>query len=739
MLPSFSEILSFTKALDEHELKPMITLVRYGVIPTLNDKTLLGKIPDTLFRKLFNPPDNSDDLTLTPTGQKIFTIIIRPLLSSSVISSVLARIPSTAYIENAIWASASKELSVMESMPRKPEIDWNHFFNPYKRLWKVTEECDPNPTMHQTIIRGLYRLRDNIEHSLIWPYSTTRGISLNSARQYEALFQYHQKPWMRDAKDFERPVSSRDVVSAFLHYGQWVSGDCEMKQRWYPAHLVPRTYFAQGGDAIRVSAYLRDFFNDVCDTFIPTNRYARVDASRLVTYRDGYFFIYDLTSFTSMFHEQKAFLKELGDFFHGVIVFQITTGLELSPADLGSLIHEYTSVINDNPRYQLNDRLFSLTGSSPVLIHNVAGFLGVPGNLATCTFPHGILLAQHTESTQNQSCAGDDGNIGCHDERQEARISKSIRRLGLFQTDKSSKTKNSEAASYLKRRFLQTGRTGSLIERVEYLILSVVHSMNTQDPRYPSLSKDKSKLRASVAASTCSMVRRLYQYTHGTYLDGEKEYILEFLQYVYKHVDLPQGGQLRGMFLDEADRNRIVHGAVVFPLKVDYLEDDPDLLFSEQFTPWVVEVPRTTSTTIFTYLGDWLTGDTRSCSSHPSLEQLVKYGWLDKRQVEKVTLVGPDARSYFRRLLRDEVTSLEYEFTALQDIPQRKLESLGIHSQQFVDFFRPQKRRRLHASGEYVDLDSVDQMNDHELPHRSAKDDKNIVDSIALETPALDY
>lgn len=321
----------------------------------------------------------------------------------------------------------------------------------------------------------------------------------------------------------------------------------------------------------------------------------------------------------------------------------------------------------------------------------------------------------------------------------EARISKTISRLGIFQPDKGSSTLSQEAASYLKRQFRQSGSHGHLVERVEYLILSVVHAFKRPDPRFPTLSENLSRLRRSVASSVCSMIRRLYTYSKGNYLSGEKEYILEFLEYVYRQVDLPRGGELRGMLLDLADQSRNVKGAVVFPLDSEYLENDPDLLFSERFTPWVIDIPATTDTTIFSYKGSWLRGETRSCQMNSVLEQLVKYGWLDKRQSSKITLVGPEARSFFRRLIRQEILTLEYDYTANFDFSEDQLTELGVHDIDIHDFFRPLKRRRLHADREYVDLDTISHDYFSELPHRSAKDSLITDDNSALSNTILDY
>jgi len=507
-----------------------------------------------------------------------------------------------------------------------------------------------------------------------------------------------------------------------------------MKQRWYPSGLVPRTYFAQGGDAIRVSSYLRDFFNDVCDSFIPTNRYTRVDGNRLLTYHDGHFLIYDLTSFTSNFHEQREFLYALSAFFSGVPVFCVGYGLKPILNDLGSMIADYAEVINTSPRYRFHEGLFQ-SCEDLVLVHNVAGFLGVPGNLATCTYAHGTFISQHTKSTDQQSCAGDDGCIACKDSEQQFHIQEDISRLGIAQAEKFSLTL--EAASYLKRRFVQSGLKGILVERVEFILLSVVHAYRTPDPRFESLSHDKSKLRSSIACSAASLIRSLYQYTKGTYLDGELDLILDFLRYVYDRVALPIGGELRGMMLEDSELREYVKGTIVFPLERKFFLNDPDMLFSELFTPWIVVVPEMTDVESFDFEGEWFSGETRCCRMDPSLEKLVKYGWLSRKQTPKKVLVGPDARLFFRRLLRDEISSLEFEYTSLQDISSECLQEIGVYEFFSPGISRPKKRRKFYHSSVFDPDDPVILSLRQQSDPCVRDSDENMVD--ALSTTFLDY
>jgi len=735
-VPSFHDIRKAVLALDFHELKPVVSLVRFGVIPVSTDKTLMSKIPDSLYARLFHEVPGMQP-SLTNFGQMFFAVSTRPLLSASIISVALSVIPPEDEIESLKLLSASKEISVMEKIPEPNGINWSMFFDPDPGLDQILPEAAPNPWMIGQIRRGVQAFRDRIEGTLFWPYSTSKGISKDTAHRFLSDTLFKDKPWVDVTKE-SSPVSSRDIVASYLHYGSWTPGLCEMRQRWYPTQLVPRTYFAQGGDAVRVSCYLRDFFNDLCDTFEATNRFSRVDGNRLITYRDGYFFIYDLTSFTSNFHEQRYFLQDLSVFFRGTVVNLVSVKLNVVSADLGDLILDYLHTVNINPRYRFHDRLFVYSQHSPPPIHGVAGFLGVPGNLATCTFPHGIAVALHLDDRRKQSCAGDDGNVGIKDKAQEQNVSYTICRLGIFQPEKGSRTFG-EAASYLKRRFVQVEQRGCMIERVEYPLLSVVHAFKEPDPRFPSLSDDLSELRRKVAASVCNFVRTLYAHTGGVFLDGEEEFIMEFLEYVYRWMDLPRGGSLRGMLLDDFDYCRSVDEKVVFPLRVDYLRTDPDLLFSTQFSPWCVDVPEWTDTDISSYHGNWTVGETRVCRSNPALNKLVTYGFLERTQSKSRTLVGEHAQSYFRRLLKEEIRNESYEYTPLFDLSMDQLIQLRIHKPEYLFDIKPTFHRKGAGEFKYKDWDDPHQASLTALVDRSAT--SRFGDSFgALDTAAvLDY
>jgi len=677
-LSSFAIIRSFINTLERHEVKPCISLVRYGVIPTPDDRALWKSIPISLFNKFFISYIQEPEFT--EHGEIFFKVSTNPLISSTIISECLAKVPTEDEIENSFIASASKEVQVMESTARPSSINWRAFFQVSHGDSYILPHQKTDSTPFAARVNAAFRrFRDRIAYTRVWPHGTTRGVSRTAQRSLERLRVENSTSWMQ-ASDFREEISSLSIVKHYLHTGFWSQGVCELKQKWYPSGLVPRTYFAQGGDAIRTSCYLRNIFNDLTDTYLPTERRARVDGSRLICPDGGYFYIYDLTSFTSNFHEQKSFLTSMASFFRDTTIYLIGPHLNLIERSLGDMIEEYCDTVNDLPPYEFNERILNFSLDSIVFFHHVAGFLGVPGNLATCTLAHGISIGITTKEDDKQSCAGDDGNVGLLNDNEEDEITKTIHSLGLFNDDKASRTRESLRASYLKRKFVQVDNHGEMVERVDFPLLGAVNLMNQDDPRFPELSKDRSQLRKSIAASVAKLVRDLYTQSSGYYSPGVLEYILLFLKEVYAKGALPTSGMVRGFYGSDLDQQSFaIEAAVVFPLSERYFRRDPDIVLTEDFLPWIVDIPVWTDDTItFSELESWPKGHTRTGRSNPALEKLVKFGYLSRRETERITLVGEEARLHFRRYTSNDFMRQEYEYESLFDLTDFQLKCVGL-------------------------------------------------------------
>jgi len=706
---AYHDIRRFVLSLSESELKPCITLVRYGIVPTPSETSLWPKLPQSLLAKLF-----SGNPTLThpsEIGQTFFEVSCNPTISSVILSLALSVKPSAARIKELFRESVSKEVKVMESTPRPARINWDVFFKPTPGQCFVTDHQrnDATPQVLE-VHAALRRFRNKVSFSRIWPHATTRGISRSA--QLSLLKSRTVRSGV-PLVNSDSSLCSLDVVRHYIHTSKWCSGICELKQKWYPHGLSPRSYFSQGGDAIRVSAYLRNFFNDLCDSYIPTERFSRVDGNRLRCPPGGHFLIYDLTSFTSNFHEQERLLRSMASFFRGTTVFLIGPCLSLIERDLGDMIDEYCDTVNVLPPYEFNKEILDLGWPFPELHHRVAGFLGVPGNIASCTWAHGVSVGASLLDWSHQSAAGDDGVTGVND-KSESEVRKTVNSLGLFHSDKASTTLDTGHASYLKRRFEQIGDAGRMYTRVDFPLLGAVNTILEEDLRFPKLSEDRGRMRKSVASSVAKVFRDVFATTKGVIPDDVLGFLLQFLGEVYTKAGLPRHGMVRKMYgSDLESTNNRIDAAVVFPLQERYFRRDPDVLLCEEFLPWSLEVPIQTDVELSFSDGErWNKGETFLSQSSRPLEQLVRLGYAVRRESERMTVYGLEAREYFRRLVSGDFRKQQFEYESLVELSPDQLRSIGLSGVRDLDWKKlfgigDTGRSRLSFRRQYQDFDDV--------------------------------
>lgn len=706
---AYSDIRRFVLSLNELELKPCITLVRYGIVPSPSETSLWPKLPQSLLAKLFS--GNPSLTHPSEIGQTFFEVSCNPTISSVILSLALSVKPSPNRVKELFRESLSKEVKVMESSPRSTSINWDIFFKPIPGQCFVTshQRTDATPQILE-VHSALRRFRNRMSYSRIWPHATSRGIS-KSAQQ--SLLKLRLKRAKIPLVHSDSSLCSLDVIRHYIHTSCWPSGICELKQKWYPHGLSPRSYFSQGGEAIRVSSYLRNFFNDLCDSYIPTERFSRVDGNRLRCPPGGHFLIYDLTSFTSNFHEQERLLRSMATFFRGTIVFLIGPSLSLIERDLGDMIDEYCDTVNVLPPYEFNKGILDLGWPYPELHHRVAGFLGVPGNIASCTWAHGVSVGASLLDWSHQSAAGDDGNAGV-DDKSEQEVRKTVSLLGLFHRDKASTTLDTGNASYLKRRFEQIGDRGRMFQRVDFPLLGAINTILEEDLRFPKLSEDRGRMRKSVASSVAKVFRDVFETTQGEISDDVLGFLLQFLDEVYSKAGLPRHGMVRKMYGSslESVHNRI-DAAVVFPLQERYFRRDPDALLCEEFLPWSLEVPIQTDVELSFPDGErWPQGKSFLSRSSRPLEQLVRLGYVLRKESERMTVYGLEAREHFRRLVSEDFREQEFEYESLLEITSDQLKSIGLSGVRDSDWKKlfgvgDTGRSRLSFRRQYQDFDDV--------------------------------
>lgn len=390
LTPDWTNLALCFEHLSLSERKAGITLFRARALPLYNNSTydmkvqpFIRAIPQYLhttnndhyriLEEIINQPDTA-------------SVFLSFLLSAPYDSETVAQIYSDMVI---------KEMKVMESTPKRSEVQWHHLYTRDQPLHiDFRPSANTNRSFRQIIDRWSRQLQENV----IYPFSSTKTLSRITTREFNRLSGNH----------FD-DICPLQLEQYYAETGQVIESPCEMRQVWYPTQAVPRTYYAMGGTAYFRSRYLRDIFNVLADMLPSTNRYTRVQPSHTNFGIDEEVFVYDLTSFTSMFHEQRYFLSFLARILDGLEVVLFDTHTGFRKVLISDLILEYND-LNSEPEYTV-ERVWNV---DLVLHHSVAGFLGVYGNLITCTIPHGLCLMSLRDESLKSWCAGDDdgGSIG---------------------------------------------------------------------------------------------------------------------------------------------------------------------------------------------------------------------------------------------------------------------------------------------------------------------------------------
>jgi len=334
--------------------------------------------------------------------------------------------------------------------------------------------------------------------------------------------------------DEKKGVTTIDVERYYHTTGVKVGGCCELRQKWYVANLSPRTYFAQGGDAYHRSKYIPKMMDMLCETLPLTMRRNRTNPTRIVV-PEGYSVkFYDLTSFTSNLHVQRHFGQRLARFCKGYTVTVVDAVDGPIPLDLGDYILDYVDNQLIEPRYSLE----RVGGSRDLeLVHSVAGFLGVYGNISMATYLHGAVMLQACHDHESANIAGDDGLIVREETDHTVEL---IATLGLISDEKCYDIEE-KGCIHLKRPISLLGT--HLIQGRLLAWPSLEHLFeNRCDPRYPYIqSMSKVERQRVVANSITGFLQALTTY------DLSKNYtklISTYIKRMYARANLPREGNV---------------------------------------------------------------------------------------------------------------------------------------------------------------------------------------------------
>lgn len=575
---------------------------------------------------------------LPESREQIELVVSSPMLSGFFLSVLLAAPYSNEDITMIRNTLLWKEVSVMESIPRKPTIDWYALFSLSDPLH---ERFRPSPVLNRHFRYSLKRWISTLQRRVLYPSMGNRSVSTETRVELEYALARNI--------DIEVDVTSTVVEHYYSRSGIQLKGGCEMRQKWYPTQSSPRTYYAQGGVAYHSSKYLRDAFNLLCDTFRPTNRYERVSPSGMtVNEAVDDVFIYDLTSFTSLFHEHASFLHFLATITEEVDVIIFDSWKGPLTVSLGHLIYDYLEKNVLQPSYTTRIPVLS----DLELHHSIAGFLGVFGNLATCTFPHGLCLASVSNSLESCWCAGDDAGSREAIETSGSMTMSVAEVLGTISKEKTF-TASQMGAIALKR---PIGIAGGILYQRPNILWPIFSVMCDADPRF-----NLPNVRHATDRVTGAIVSFLKSCQRVPLSPSDIEFACSFFLSFYQRYHLPESGWYPPLTGYEPWKTTIPR------IERSVFGKDPlhiliDSFFGTEYTT--------------TYVGDYpwdkvlpSVGEEFMCNSEKHLTYLERLGYISS---EPVTVTYPGEIGKARAYSDAEYgvsRKTVYQYTIIETIP----------------------------------------------------------------------
>jgi len=433
----------------------------------------------------------------------------------------------------------AKEIRVMESEPLPSSFNYQVFFDPLRFNERLHHSTPPNPEMACLVYEILCRWRANQSGRIYYPRRSGKKVARSTISHWERL---EGREWDEEMYG----TFSQHVIEKYEHEtGHSLEGPCEMRQKWYRSGITPRTYYAMGGTAYRLSKHLQGAFGDLVDLLPSTNHTLRLNPTRILLEEDEHLFIYDLFAFSSNYHEQRHFLDALAEFCFGTKVIIVDAVDGMVEVDLGRLISDYNQM-NTLPEYSL-ERV-SLEYQDRVQRQHIAGFLGVYGNLMTCTFIHGASVLQLVIEPSRLNVAGDDGHFARNRFKPLSDDIPMIRANGVLETSKTFSTEE-DGSICLKRGLVQV--EGRLFQKRMLVWPSlglVAELLGSPIEHLAPSKKTKEELREAVSLEVLRFLTALHFLEE---IDCYEE-VLSYLKTLYRLCELPTVGsvpQLEGTFL----------------------------------------------------------------------------------------------------------------------------------------------------------------------------------------------
>lgn len=435
--PIIDAILAVVRQVNQESRGRVITLCRHMGVPVGvgNMYSMTHDVVCLLLDEIARTIRNCSELVNIPPIDLLNERLRHPLFSGALIMACFIAPVGSSEEQEIRLCSYAKEINTMDSEPYLPNLDFRCFFGEYDRPLHPT--MAPNPAMAKVVHDAIssWSFSESTSQRMHWPKLSKKLLPHFSRRDLDSYVNYI----LADPEEADQGV----LEYLWMKYAILLEGPCEVKQRWYTNGLKPRTYYVCGPSLFNISKHTQSMWNALCDSLVVTSRRNRVNPNRIHTRGAHHVLFYDLTSFTSNCAVQREFLAQLALFCDGNDFNYRDSRYGPQVANMGDIIREYART-NIHPEYT-DKREPYLLGK-----HGVAGFLGVYGNIATCTFVHGAVLLQLASDDTECGCAGDDAAIVVHSEDDDT-VYACISLLGIFAPEKTFSTADPDVI-YLKRK-----------------------------------------------------------------------------------------------------------------------------------------------------------------------------------------------------------------------------------------------------------------------------------------------
>lgn len=345
-------------------------------------------------------------LTTRDVVNRLSDLCHKDIVASSIVSNLARSAPflnlSDQEAEDNRIESWEKEILATQMPEPLPCLDYSVWFSddPDSIFQELSTKLPPSPQHNQRIKDTFKQWRQQLEGQTFFPQmQSNKSVSRRTAYEYSVATS------RTNQEILDSRVSTSMLERHYAESGVEIGGCCELRQAWKYNDLTPRTYFAQGGTTFHASKYIRNVANSLCNAFPETNFLTRFSIHDLALDDDDTSFIYDYSSFTSRLAELKHFLEALATFCDSTEIFIVDSRQGVLRWSLGALIREYNQVCNTKTEFSIHRYL---PGEVIPLEHQLAGLLGIYGNIVLSTTLHGLHACQLCGDKGGCRCVGDD-------------------------------------------------------------------------------------------------------------------------------------------------------------------------------------------------------------------------------------------------------------------------------------------------------------------------------------------